>query len=202
MEELRDKHGLTETEYLAQYKPRNYARPGVTADIAVFRRVDGRLKLLLIKRGGHPYLGRWALPGGFVNGDETVEAAAARELCEETCLKAGGLKLSGIYSQPGRDPRMWVISVAYAVMLPDDEAPVRAADDAREACWFDVEVRDCGDGRIELSFAGADEFMAVLCRRPSEEGADVRLCIGNCGGLAFDHAAIIGEALLSLGLLN
>ena len=63
--ELRDKNGLTEEEYLKTYKPGDWPRPSVTADIAVFRETERGMELLLIRRGGHPYLGRWALPGGF-----------------------------------------------------------------------------------------------------------------------------------------
>lgn len=76
--ETRDKNGLTEREFLASYRQKDYPRPSVTVDIAVFQRGQGGLRALLIRRGGHPYLGCWALPGGFVNPDEEAHAAAAR----------------------------------------------------------------------------------------------------------------------------
>ena len=93
--EIRDKNGLTEKEFLAQYRPGDYERPSVATDMVIFtaenreennyRRLPQKvLRLLLIKRGGHPYLGSWALPGGFVNPSETTEQAAERELKEET----------------------------------------------------------------------------------------------------------------------
>lgn len=128
-----DKNGLTEDEAIAQYKTRNYPKPALTADIAVF--IGNRL--LLIRRGGHPFLGCWALPGGFAEPGETIEETAARELEEETGLKGLSLKMVGVYSTPGRDPRGWTVSVAYAVRVEDALNAV-AGDDAAEAAWFEV----------------------------------------------------------------
>ena len=105
MSELRDKRGMTEAEAIADYKRHNYPKPALTADCAIFARRGEGWQLLLIKRGGHPYLGCWALPGGFADEGETIEQTAARELEEETCLSGIPLKLVGIYSAPGRDPR-------------------------------------------------------------------------------------------------
>ena len=104
--ELRDKNGLTEEEYLAQYRPKDYNRPSVTADIVVFRTVKADCELLLIQRGGHPYLGKWALPGGFSRESEPVSETARRELEEETHLTGIFLEPVGLFSTPGRDPRM------------------------------------------------------------------------------------------------
>ena len=87
MKTMRDKRGLTEAEAIARYRSRNYPRPAVTADIVIFRMEGGVLRVLLIKRGGHPFLGRWALPGGFAAQQETLEETAARELFEETGLR-------------------------------------------------------------------------------------------------------------------
>ena len=127
--ELRDKNGLTEAEFLAAYKPGDYERPSMTVDMLVFAAPgltrtpalhflnDGSLKLLMIQRGGHPCLGMYALPGGFVNSSETVMEAARRELWEET--KAENVPLTQLYtfSQPGRDPRTWVMSCAHIAVL-------------------------------------------------------------------------------------
>ena len=139
--ELRDKNGLTEEEFLAAYKQKNYPKPSLTADIAVFRKDDdGACELLLIRRGGHPYLGCWALPGGFADRGETIERTAARELEEETGITGLELSLVGIYSAPGRDPRGWTVSAAYATVLDEGMIPATAGDDAAEARW--MEVRD------------------------------------------------------------
>ena len=102
-----------EARYLAAYDPGKYKNPAVTADVALFGREDDALFLLLIRRGGYPYKGYFALPGGFVDIAESVPAGAARELLEETGL--AGLKLHecGVLSEPERDPRQRVISVVY-----------------------------------------------------------------------------------------
>ena len=130
---LTDRNGLTEAEAIEQQKAHNYPKPSLTADVAIF--VRGRL--LLIRRGGHPFLGCWALPGGFAEPGETIEQTAARELEEETGLTGADLHLVGVYSAPGRDPRGWTVSVAYAARL--DDATPKAGDDAAEAAWFAVE---------------------------------------------------------------
>ena len=84
MEELRDARGMTEAEAIARYRSRNYPKPALTADIVVFSRAGEGLKVLLIRRKGHPFITKLALPGGFANENEPVEITAARELEEET----------------------------------------------------------------------------------------------------------------------
>ncbi|MFE7902476.1 NUDIX domain-containing protein [Streptomyces sp. NPDC057424] len=109
----------------------------VTVDLAVFTLRESALHMLLVERGQEPYAGRWALPGGFVQPDESAETAARRELAEETGLSdVSGLHLEQLrtYSEPGRDPRMRVVSVAFAALLPD--APeVHGGSDAARARW-------------------------------------------------------------------
>ncbi|MEU1026913.1 NUDIX hydrolase, partial [Streptomyces sp. NPDC005904] len=92
----------------------------VTVDLAVFTIREGALHVLLVERGEEPYAGRWALPGGFLLPDESAESAAQRELAEETGLAdVGGLHLEQVrtYSAPDRDPRMRVVSVAFAALV-------------------------------------------------------------------------------------
>ena len=116
----------------------------VTVDIAVFTVRAGVLHVLLIERGQEPYAGHWALPGGFVLPDESAETAARRELAEETGLveapggsPGAGLHLEQLrtYSDPDRDPRMRVVSVAFAALVPESPEP-RGGGDAAHARWL------------------------------------------------------------------
>ena len=170
MTELRDKRGLTEAEAIAAYRRKNYPKPALTADVCIFAGSGKGWKVLLIRRGGHPYLGCWALPGGFADQGETIEATAARELMEETGLTGLALKMVGVYSAPGRDPRGWTVSVAYATRV---EARLNAVadDDAAEAGWFDVALPEGGPAAAVLP-----------------EGQR----------MAFDHAEIIADAAAML----
>lgn len=104
--------------------------PLLTTDCAVF---DTRGRVLLIRRGNPPFVGQWALPGGFVDVGETVEAACRRELKEETGVTAEELVLVGVYSDPSRDPRGHTVSIAFATVL--SIARPRAGDDAAAAAW-------------------------------------------------------------------
>jgi 8-oxo-dGTP diphosphatase len=110
--------------------PPTYRNPKLTVDAVWIAR--GRI--LLVRRGRDPFRGQWALPGGFVEIDETVEQAVARELSEETGLQAAEFQLLGVYSRPGRDPRGPTVTIAYLAR----GKPVRPAggSDAKEARWI------------------------------------------------------------------
>lgn len=113
-----------------------YPHPAVTTDIAVFSIRQEELQLLLIRRGGEPFQGRWALPGGFLDIHEDLEACAARELEEETGVRDLYLEQLYTFGRPDRDPRGRVISVAYFALAPSERLQVQAASDASEAAWF------------------------------------------------------------------
>ena len=194
--ELLDANGLTEAEYLAGYRQGDYPRPSVTADMAVFREGERGMELLLIRRGGHPFLGKWALPGGFSEPGETVDETAARELREETNLEGLPLTPFGFFSMPGRDVRAWTMSEGFAAILPEDSPEPVAGDDARETGWFTVDSR-WESGVLTLSFDGPEQFEARLTR----DGA-YAFSILDTGGLAFDHAHIIAQAMERMGLLQ
>ncbi len=118
-----------------QYK---YPHPAISVDIVVFRRAEFKRKVLLIKRWKPPYADQWALPGGFLELDETLESAARRELLEETGLKCINLRQLNAFSAVDRDPRERVVSVAFLAEISDDQLAI-AADDAKEAKWFAVD---------------------------------------------------------------
>ena len=113
-----------------------YPRPAVTADCIVITK-EAEPKVLLILRGGEPFKGAWAFPGGFMNMDETTEQCAIRELEEETWLRVSEVRQIGAYSKVDRDPRGRTITVAYLAII-DEPVAVQGQDDAAKAEWFQL----------------------------------------------------------------
>lgn len=130
-------------EFLEKYDPNKYQNPSNTVDTLVFTYIEKNghkeiSKLLLIKRGNHPCIGCWALPGGFVDYREDIEKAALRELKEETGIddiEAEQLKTYGAFD---RDPRTRVITTAFVALVPEGSVSAEAADDASDSGWFDI----------------------------------------------------------------
>ena len=116
-----------------------HPHPAVTVDIVIFTIRNDALKVLLIKRALAPFLGEWALPGGFVGIDESLAAAAARELMEETGVDASYLEQLYTFGTPDRDPRERVISVAYFALIASDALEIKAASDAEGVGWFSID---------------------------------------------------------------
>lgn len=116
-----------------------YPHPAVTTDVVIFSIRDSELKLLLIKRGGAPFKGKWALPGGFVQLNESLEEGARRELREETGLSGVYLEQLYTFGEPGRDPRERVITVAYYALIPSEQVSLCAATDAEAVGWFGMD---------------------------------------------------------------
>jgi 8-oxo-dGTP diphosphatase len=130
-----------ERQFLAAYDPHAFPPVAVTVDIVILTVRDGRLCVLLIRRGGHPFLGAWALPGGFVRPGETLDRAADRELEEETGLGAvAHLEQLATYGDPERDPRMRVVSVAYLALVPAVPRPTAGSDASEARLWPVAEV--------------------------------------------------------------
>lgn len=156
----------------------------VTVDLAVFTIRDGAFSVLLVERGVEPYAGSWALPGGFIEPDEDAEAAAWRELHEETGVdrfsRSGGhLEQLRTYSAPERDPRMRVVSVAHVAFAPDLPEP-SAGSDASGARWWAVD-----DLLATSSPAG----------EPTGEPTGEPEGTSEVPRLAFDHAEILRDAV-------
>ncbi|GLF99663.1 NUDIX hydrolase [Streptomyces yaizuensis] len=164
---------------MSPYDPSAFPPFAVTVDLVVLTVRRHALCALVVRRGESPFQGRWALPGGFVRADESLAAAAARELAEETGLcahdpaapqsGAAHLEQLATYGDPERDPRMRVVSVAHLVLAPDLPAP-RAGGDANGARWATVEDLLAQDGGPVRE----DELAAPL---------------------AFDHARILADGV-------
>ena len=206
-------------EFVKTYDDSKYAKPSVTADMVIFARGSEaeHLEVLLIQRGRPPFRGQYALPGGFVNPDESVDDAAARELKEETGVDCGCLEQLRTFSTPGRDPRRWVITCAYLALVEKSEITVKAGDDAKAAEWFSVKLKQlpdvsgpgekAGNRRKEelwqvhrwvLELCGKQETIRIPFRSEQLPGQlEPRLQLETEEhGLAFDHGLILAYAVM------
>ena len=190
-EERRDKNGLTEAEFLAQYDPDVFEHPSVTVDMILLQNE----KVLLIRRGGHPALGKLAVPGGFVEPHETVQEAAARELMEETGVTNIALKELPVRSQPDRDPRCRIITVPFLVHT-DSPEKFAAGDDADDAAWWDYSVKDENE-LVHFTLTHGDNVETFTVRRVFPQTAfpaDIGYEVVGENNLAGDHATLIACA--------
>lgn len=117
---------------------KDYPKPSVTVDTIIFALQNKEIKILLIKRKYPPFAGKWAIPGGFVEVNEALSNAAARELEEETGLKNVSLKQFYTFGDPGRDPRGHTITISYYTFLSNIPSGLSGADDADDASWFSI----------------------------------------------------------------
>lgn len=220
-DDLKNQQGGTESEFLRSYDAGMYDRPSVTVDMLVFTIVNEKednyrklpeksLKLLMVKRGGHPYKGDWALPGGFVAMDESLEDAAKRELKAET--NVGDVYMEQLYTwgDVGRDPRTRVISCSYMALADSSTFEVKAGDDAADAAWFNVSYKLTEERktiqekgftnektiRIELT-GDIDSLEAIIkvIERYDTKAKRVDRQLVSSKGIAFDHALMIGYAI-------
>lgn len=185
----KDKNGKTEAEFLRDYDVTCYFRPSVTVDAVLYRATDKGLRILFISRGGHPFIGMYAFPGGFVEKNESCETAVYRELAEETGIKGVTLRQLVTVSTPDRDPRWRNITVVYCGEVPT-EPKANAGDDAATAEWLDVALD--ADGTLNVSKPSGERFE---CRMNIVRDAFGRIDLNatqitDRGTLAFDHAKV------------
>ena len=210
--QLRNADGLTEAEFLARYEPGQYERPSLTVDMLLFTIEESALKLLLVKRKDHPYMGCWAFPGGFVGIRESVEEAMYRELKEETNVDRVYMEQLYTWGDVNRDPRMRVVSVSYMALAPKTALRPSAGDDAQEVAWFTVEKRPLldydGEGLKNEAYLlsltsedGSVKIAYIVMERKRKNGvlniADTHLELfpGTTQRLAFDHQKAVNLAL-------
>ena len=141
----------------------DYPRPAVTADVAVLR-LDEVPEILLIQRKDPPFKDQWALPGGFMEMEETLEETARRELMEETSIRAGELIRFDTYDKPGRDPRGRTVTQVFVMIWDKKMGEPVAADDAEDFRWFEL------DNLPELGFDHATVITDVIQMMKTETG--------------------------------
>lgn len=197
-----------EREYLLNYSLDQYFRPSISSDIVAFtisskdednyrKEEETSLRLLLVRRGVHPFKDTWALPGGFMKEDESIEECAFREILEETNIKPISMKPIGVFSDCDRDPRGRVISNAFVSIIYDGDREVVGGDDAKDAKWFEVTFTE-RSGKYHLELRHDDIKLSAILKEADNEFCIKHFEILESVGLAFDHAAIIGTALSSL----
>ncbi|MCX7710725.1 MAG: NUDIX hydrolase [Clostridia bacterium] len=218
---IRNKQGLTEDEFLQEYDASIYERPSVTVDMLIFTVMNEKkenyrklseksLKLLLIKRGDHPYMGQWALPGGFVSVKESIDEAALRELKTETNIDSIYMEQLYTWGEVNRDPRTRIISCSYMALVDSAALDIKAGDDAAEAFWFDLKYKVVQEKKSILENGFISEKLVLLNLsneietlnatvkvEETVEGRTRRIerDVVDSKGIAFDHPKMIEYAI-------
>jgi 8-oxo-dGTP diphosphatase len=165
----------SEAAFLTKYDPARFERPSVAVDVVLLTTDHEVLQTLLVRRTVHPDLDKWALPGGFVRIDESLDDAAARVLAEKANLRSVFVEQLYTFGEPLRDPRMRIVSVAYYALVAAEQ--------------------------LHSALKSTGERLATVCvAGPEKSGEPVR-CVSEDGHalpIAFDHAAIIGTAVKRL----
>lgn len=216
-----DHNGLNEEEFLKNYNAGSYERPSVAVDMLIFtvmeqeqnnyrKLAEKSLQLLLIQRGEHPFLGEWALPGGFVGIGESVEEAARRELYSETNIDNIYMEQLYTWGDVHRDPRMRVISCSYMALVDRKALSVQAGDDAAAAAWFEVsylildtsrEVLEQGirqETLVEITLQSEEEKLSGVVKLTETIQGHVRQMnreIVRSSGFSFDHLLMVQYAI-------
>lgn len=202
--------GQTLEEFLEEYDPYKYKNPCVTTDAVIFsckrRERDGDWKVLMVKRRNHPSIGWWALPGGFIELMENLEATARRELTEETGVSDLPMEQFAVYGNVDRDPRARIITSAYLSVVDEGQVKVQAGDDAADAKWMRIDcktesLKEDGDWKetiyqltLENEEAGLGLSARVEKRERSGLVREVYYKVKEADQIACDHAALIVQA--------
>ncbi len=202
-----DENGKTLAQFLSEYDPDRYRHPSVTTDIVVFTMVEREggydLAVMLIKRRNHPFVGGWALPGGFVEFDEEVLDGAKRELKEETGADNIILREIGTFSKVDRDPRTRIITVGHYGFAPIGTLDVKAGDDASDAKLFSIGidlVSCCASAEVYNIELVSDIFLSVRSKLRFDEFGWYTENIEE-GSLASDHSQILFTAIYNAFLM-
>lgn len=217
VKEIVNEQGLTEEQFLAAYQANKYEKPSVTVDMLIFtvteeekknyRKLPEKvLRVLMIKRKDHPYLGQWALPGGFVKIDEGVDEAAIRELKEETNIDNIYMEQLYTWGDVHRDPRTRVISCSYMSLVDSSTLDIKARDDADAAKWFTVSCKLYQEQRTvtesgytlqrlyTLKLSNEEKKLSAMIKvvqTMADKVAKIERTILEADGIAFDHAKVI-----------
>lgn len=193
---LQQNDELSEEEFLAQYDAARYPKPSVTVDVVALKYDEGICRVLLVKRGNHPYKGAWALPGGFLNMDEELATAAKRELNEETGLDVTAIEEIGVYGAVGRDKRDRVITVAFAAEVKGE---LLSGDDAAECAWFELKwwkIKDI----LGMELKNYNEVLKIeILLAPTPLSGQIKAQRIVASDLAFDHGLILADGLFCVG---
>jgi len=218
---INNRKELEEEEFLRKYDASLYEKPSVTVDMLIFtvmneekenyrKLPEKSLKILMIKRGEHPFMGQWALPGGFVAINESVDEAALRELKSETNIEDIYMEQLYTWGEVERDPRMRVISCSYMALVDSTALEIKAGDDADEAKWFNVkydlaeekntilEKGYISERLVRLKLWNEEEELAAVVRITDVvEGRVIKTTrqVIDSEGIAFDHGKFIEYAI-------
>ena len=224
MTDIKNANGLTELEFLSKYNSSKYEKPSVTVDMLLFtldeirsddikRLPEKELKILLIKRKDHPFIGNWSVPGGFVDINESVDDAAYRELKEETNIDNIYMEQLYTWGDVKRDPRMRVVSTSYMALVNKQGLKEKAGDDASDLAWFSIRKELVNEYKTQngdiiknyiLSLVSSEKFVSIIYNI-----TEVNSFIGfnkkvtykfdlkekSNSKLAFDHVEILSYAL-------
>lgn len=212
-----NKQGLTEQQFLVSYDVNQFERPSVTVDMLIFTVTDEEtqnyrklpekvLRVLLVKRSDHPYIGEWALPGGFIKIDENLDEAALRILKQKTNIDNIYMEQLYTWGDVKRDPRTRIISTSYMSLVDSSTFDIKASSDTDDAKWFTVsrklhqqQKKLTKKGYVlqqlfKLDFSNQEDVLsAVIKKVKTVEGKISRTerQIVESDGIAFDHAKII-----------